>query len=78
MGTGARCDRCRFYAHSPHLVCALHPAGPAVHACPDFEPALVDELSLQSWVYASSWLPLPMTQTSRDDWMSFWITESSD
>lgn len=81
MGTSARCDRCCFYAHSPHLVCALHPAGPTVHACPDFESALPDEQrQTQAWLHSSSWLPLQLhsPQASSDDWMSFWIAEPDD
>ena len=30
------CDRCLLYARNPHLVCAVHPAGPNTDTCPDF------------------------------------------
>jgi len=30
------CDRCNFYAHSPLLVCAVHPYGPQWGVCTDF------------------------------------------
>ena len=30
-------ERCRFYAQDHHLVCALHPDGPAGDTCLDFE-----------------------------------------
>jgi hypothetical protein len=30
------CDRCRFYARSPYLVCADHPAGVEEDICSDF------------------------------------------
>ena len=30
------CDRCLLYARNPHLVCAVHPAGPNADTCPDF------------------------------------------
>ena len=30
------CDRCLLYAHNPHLICAVHPAGPDADTCPDF------------------------------------------
>ncbi len=30
------CDRCILYARDPHLVCAVHPAGPNTDTCPDF------------------------------------------
>ncbi|MBE9092398.1 hypothetical protein IQ252_00145 [Tychonema sp. LEGE 07203] len=30
------CDRCLLYARNPHLVCAVHPAGPNTDTCLDF------------------------------------------
>ncbi|MGF1939472.1 MAG: hypothetical protein RM347_034895 [Nostoc sp. ChiQUE02] len=30
------CDRCLLYSHDPHLVCAVHPAGPQGDSCLDF------------------------------------------
>jgi len=30
------CDRCLLYARNPHLVCAVHPAGPNTNTCLDF------------------------------------------
>ncbi|MCC3509504.1 MAG: hypothetical protein JGK29_10425 [Microcoleus sp. PH2017_17_BER_D_A] len=30
------CDRCILYARNPHLVCAVHPAGPNADTCLDF------------------------------------------
>ncbi len=30
------CDRCLLYSHDPHLVCAVHPAGPQGNSCLDF------------------------------------------
>ncbi|MFN3926731.1 MAG: hypothetical protein ACK4QL_05285 [Pseudanabaenaceae cyanobacterium] len=39
MRQGKQCNNCDFYAHSPFLVCALHPAGPETVPCPDFESA---------------------------------------
>jgi hypothetical protein len=33
------CDRCQFYAHDPHLVCAVHPTG-VEGKCFDFRQAL--------------------------------------
>lgn len=32
------CDRCSYYAHSPFLVCAVHPLG-VKQSCLDFETA---------------------------------------
>lgn len=32
------CDRCRFYAYSHLLVCAVHPRGATSGTCPDFSP----------------------------------------
>ncbi|MBR8840825.1 MAG: hypothetical protein DSM106950_44385 [Stigonema ocellatum SAG 48.90 = DSM 106950] len=34
------CDRCQFYAHDPHIVCALHPADPGGSTCLDFRSDL--------------------------------------
>ncbi|AFZ27262.1 hypothetical protein Cylst_5228 [Cylindrospermum stagnale PCC 7417] len=30
------CDRCLFYCHNPHLVCAVHPGGVEGNNCMDF------------------------------------------
>ncbi|MDJ0617042.1 MAG: hypothetical protein QNJ63_09900 [Calothrix sp. MO_192.B10] len=41
------CDRCQFYSHDPHLVCAVHPSGPGGDSCLDFREdpsAEVEEL----------------------------------
>jgi hypothetical protein len=41
------CDRCQLYARNPHLVCAVHPAGPTADTCLDFHKdpnAAPDEL----------------------------------
>lgn len=32
------CDRCQLYAHNPHLICAIHPAGVSGDSCLDFAP----------------------------------------
>lgn len=32
------CDRCQLYAHTPYLVCAVHPTGVESDRCPDFRP----------------------------------------
>jgi len=34
-----QCNRCQFFSHDPHLVCALHPGGPDTRGCKDFEEA---------------------------------------
>ena len=33
------CHRCQFYAHSPYLVCAVHPSGADSDRCLDFRPS---------------------------------------
>jgi hypothetical protein len=33
-----QCDRCLYYSHNYHIVCALHPAGPDTGTCSDFTP----------------------------------------
>jgi hypothetical protein len=32
-----KCDRCQFYAHNPHIICAVHPSGVNSDSCQDFE-----------------------------------------
>ena len=32
-----KCDRCKFYGHNPHLICALHPSG-VTEDCADYQP----------------------------------------
>ena len=32
-----QCDRCKFYWHNPHLICALHPSG-VTKDCADYQP----------------------------------------
>lgn len=41
MNKSPECDRCLSYAHSSYLVCAIHPTGPDLDSCPDFQ---VDEV----------------------------------
>ena len=31
------CSRCLLYAHDPHLVCGVHPAGVETDCCPNFQ-----------------------------------------
>jgi hypothetical protein len=31
-------SRCLLNAHSPHLLCAVHPGGVTTETCPDFRP----------------------------------------
>lgn len=33
------CDSCQYYAHNPHLVCALHPSGQEQGYCADYHQA---------------------------------------
>lgn len=34
-----RCQRCDYYAHSPHMVCGVHPGGVEGDSCADFRAA---------------------------------------
>ena len=43
MVKSADCDRCQLKAHSPYLVCAVHPEGVTTETCPDFQPAHEEE-----------------------------------
>ena len=50
------CNYCKFYAHSPYMVCAVNPKGVIEDECPDFrlstEPANEDDPL--SW-YNDAW-----------------------
>jgi hypothetical protein len=51
------CNRCNFYAHSPFLVCAEHPAGVEGDSCPDFQLNLqVPDDEAIAW-YGEQWQP---------------------
>jgi hypothetical protein len=51
------CDLCRFCAHSPHLVCALHPDGVEGSSCNDFELRLeIPDEEAMAW-YGEQWQP---------------------
>ena len=52
------CDRCRLYAHSPYLVCSIHPTGPENDTCTDFETMDVRQ-PLSGGYYAGDWIPQP-------------------
>ncbi|MBR8837497.1 MAG: hypothetical protein DSM106950_26680 [Stigonema ocellatum SAG 48.90 = DSM 106950] len=45
-----QCASCQFYAHDPHIVCALHPAGPGGDTCLDFrtDPDLDDKQTFEN------------------------------
>ncbi len=50
------CDRCRFYAHHPLLVCGVHPMG-VDGDCPDFELDLeIPDDEAVAW-YGEQWQP---------------------
>ena len=52
------CDRCKYYARNPFLVCAEHPAGVEEGAdCPDFELNLeIPDEEATAW-YGEQWQP---------------------
>ena len=55
------CDRCRYFANSPYIVCSLHPGGPVGDACEDFS-AIADlpkRQPLGGGYYAGDWVPQP-------------------
>ncbi|HEY9763296.1 MAG TPA: hypothetical protein V6D07_12275 [Trichocoleus sp.] len=73
------CDRCRLCAHSPYLVCAVHPNGPDFKPCPDFEECPPDQQRpLMGGYFYDNWLPL-LTNSSlhEDEWTGFWISEDA-
>ena len=55
------CERCRFYAHSHFLVCALHPDGVGTNSCPDFESAELwepEDINAYQVLQEYDWHPL--------------------
>lgn len=52
------CDRCRFYVHSPYMVCGVNPCGPEGDTCPDFIAIELRE-PLESGYYGGDWIPQP-------------------
>ncbi|HEY9880952.1 MAG TPA: hypothetical protein V6D29_21010 [Leptolyngbyaceae cyanobacterium] len=81
------CDRCRLYAHSSFLVCAVHPAGPMADPCPDLEELSPEQrVELGAGYYSGDWLPMPTGQImdeaswvafleTEDAWLDFWTAE---
>ena len=55
------CDRCRFYARNPYMVCGVNPCGSDDNECSDFEAAEPRE-PLEDGYYAGDWIPQPSTQ----------------
>lgn len=72
----SKCDRCRFHARSPYLVCAVHPEGPESDRCRDFEPLSPEQQALRGGYYAGDWLPMPLDHVfSEEEWLAFWGPE---
>jgi hypothetical protein len=57
------CDRCHLDAHSPYLVCSVHPTGPEGDSCADFEAVDVRQ-PIGGGYYDGDWIPqlFPVTQ----------------
>lgn len=51
------CERCRFYAHTPYMVCGVNPCGPEGDECPDFEAVAPLGEPLEGGYYAGDWIP---------------------
>lgn len=45
------CGLCRNYAASAYLVCAIHPVGPPVEPCPDYDPWTVEQWEPEGAAY---------------------------
>lgn len=60
MSERTTCDRCLYYAHSPYMVCAVHPKGPKNNPCDDFREASKTEEQGESdplgW-FSDDWQP---------------------
>jgi hypothetical protein len=56
------CDRCQYFLHNLHLVCAVNPNGPAGETCDDFNEsakagAAPERQPLGGGYYAGDWIP---------------------
>ncbi|MEM8614789.1 MAG: hypothetical protein AAGF93_22465 [Cyanobacteria bacterium P01_H01_bin.105] len=54
------CDRCRYYANSPYMVCGVNPCGVKGNSCPDFEatPNIAEiREPIGGGYYAGDWIP---------------------
>lgn len=60
------CDRCRFSAHSPYLVCSAHPTGPEGNSCADFVSGEVRQ-PLGGGYYTGDWIPQPFPVLRPDE-----------
>ncbi|EKU96969.1 hypothetical protein Lepto7375DRAFT_0899 [Leptolyngbya sp. PCC 7375] len=56
------CDRCRFYAHSPYMICGVNPCGPTGDECLDFDAIAPRGEPLEGGYYAGDWIPQLRTQ----------------
>lgn len=52
------CDHCLFCAHTPHLVCAVHPSGVAGDECLDFRHSPDNDPTLAFYEPVEEWQPL--------------------
>ena len=60
------CDRCKYYARSPYLICAEHPTGVEGEHCPDFELDLeIPDDEATAW-YGEQW---------QSQWASYYSDE---
>ncbi|PZO50930.1 MAG: hypothetical protein DCF15_15295 [Phormidesmis priestleyi] len=73
------CDRCQYFLHSPYIVCAVNPFGPASLTCEDFSAiaqadAEISRHPLGGGYYLGDWVPHPFpaivtdTQVALLDW----------
>lgn len=66
------CDRCRYFANSPHIVCGVNPCGPRGDTCEDFS-AVSDppkRQSLGGGYYAGDWIPQPFPMLTAAEQLS--------
>lgn len=52
------CDHCRFCAHSPYLVCVIHPSGVESDRCLDYMPDVENDPALAFYEPLDQWQPL--------------------
>ena len=70
------CDRCQYFANSPHIVCGIHPYGPTEEICEDFvaveeDPEAEVRQPLGGGYYAGDWIPQPFPALTTAEQLSF-------
>ena len=66
------CDRCQYFANSPHMVCGVNPCGPEGQTCSEFSASAENGSEdnpqpLGGGYYAGDWIPQPFPRDQQTD-----------